>query len=179
MRLMDRDINIINYLEKFGGATIQQVADVYFKNSYDASKKRLKKLKDNAFIKCATHPVLNKKVYYIKKLPSYHSLIINHVCILLKDKIYKVEREFKIGKTKVDALILLKNKQIVILEVDIFNKTSQNKYNSIKSAMDSRGLEFEMLIVGKRKRKISFADYVLVDEIDNIKDVIKSIQYIS
>lgn len=171
MKLTNRDIDIINFIEKVKGATIEQIQIMFFP-SYDTAKRRLRTLKENNFLKSAIHPVLNKKIYYIKRLPSYHSLIINHVCILLKDKIYKVQKEFKIDKYKVDALLVLKNKTIVIIEVDIFNRTSKEKYLNIKKVMDSKNLNFKMLVVEKRKNKNSFCEEVLIDDIEKIKTVV-------
>ena len=171
MKLTNRDIDIINFIEKVKGATIEQIQIIFFP-SYDTAKRRLRTLKENNFLKSAIHPVLNKKIYYIKRLPSYHSLIINHVCILLKDKIYKVQKEFKIDKYKVDALLVLKNKTIVIIEVDIFNRTSKEKYLNIKKVMDSKNLNFKMLVVEKRKNKNSFCEEVLIDDIEKIKTVV-------
>lgn len=171
MKLTSRDIDIINFIEKAKGASIEQIQIMFFP-SYNTAKRRLRLLKENNFLKCSMHPILNKKVYYKKRLPSYHSLIINHVCILLKDKIYKVEREFKIGKYKVDALLLLNNKNIIILEVDIFNRTSKEKYINIKKVMDSKRLKFKMLIVEKRKKQKSFCEEIMIDEIEKIKTVV-------
>ena len=171
MKLTNRDIDIINFIDGVKGATIEQVQMMFFP-SYNTSKRRLRQLKENNFLKCAIHPVLNKKIYYIKRLPSYHSIIINHVCILLKDKIYRVQKEFKIDKYKVDALLVLKDKTIVILEVDIFNRTSKEKYINIKKVMDSKGLKFKMLIVEKRKNKNGFCEEILIDDIEKIKTVV-------
>ena len=171
MKLTNRDIDIINFVEKAKGASIKQIQIMFFP-SYNTAKRRLRQLKENNFLKCAIHPVLNKKIYYIKRLPSYHSIIINHVCILLKDKIYRVQKEFKIDKYKVDALLVLKDKTIVILEVDIFNRTSKEKYINIKKVMDSKGLKFKMLIVEKRKNKNGFCEEILLDDIEKIKAIV-------
>ena len=171
MKLTNRDVDILNFLDKVKGATIEQIQIMFFP-SYDTAKRRLRQLKENNFLKCAIHPVLNKKIYYIKRLPSYHSIIINHVCILLKDKIYRVQKEFKIDKYKVDALLVLKDKTIVILEVDIFNRTSKEKYINIKKVLDSQGLKFKMVVVEKRKNKNGFCEEILIDEIEKIKTAV-------
>lgn len=171
MRLTSRDVNIIEFIQKNTGATIEQIQIMFFP-SYNTTKRRLRLLKEGNYLKCSIHPILNKKVYYIKKLPSYHSLVINHVCILLRDKIYKVQREFKVGKYRVDALLILNNKDIIILEVDIFNKTSKNKFINIKNILNSKGLKFKMIIVTKTKDKRNFCEKILIDEIDKIKYIV-------
>ena len=171
MRLTNRDIDIINFIDGVKGATIEQVQMMFFP-SYNTSKRRLSILRDNNYLKSSMHPILNKNIYYTKRMPSYHSLVINHVLIMLKDIIVKAEREFKIGKYKVDALLVLKNKNIIILEVDIFNRTSKEKYINIKKVMDSKGLKFKMLIVEKRKKQKSFCEEILIDEIEKIKAIV-------
>ncbi len=135
-----------------------------FFHSYDTAKRRLRQLKENNFLKCAIHPVLNKKIYYIKRITSYHSIIVNHI--------YRVQKEFKIDKYKVDVLLVLRDKTIVIIEVDIFNRTSKEKYLNIKKVMNSKKLEFKMLIVEKRKNKNSFCEQILIDDIEKIKTVV-------
>lgn len=135
-----------------------------FFHSYDTAKRRLRQLKENNFLKCAIHPVLNKKIYYIKRITSYHSIIVNHI--------YRVQKEFKIDKYKVDVLLVLRDKTIVIIEVDIFNRTSKEKYLNIKKVMNSKKLEFKMLIVEKRKNKNSFCEEILIDDIEKIRTVV-------
>lgn len=135
-----------------------------FFHSYDTAKRRLRQLKENNFLKCAIHPVLNKKIYYIKRITSYHSIIVNHI--------YRVQKEFKIDKYKVDVLLVLRDKTIVIIEVDIFNRTSKEKYLNIKKVMKSKKLEFKMLIVEKRKNKNSFCEEILIDDIEKIRTVV-------
>lgn len=137
MKLQDRDIDIINYIEEYG-ATIQQIADLFFAGSYESSNKRLRKLEKDKFIKGKLHPVLNKKVYYKRKLPSYHSLAIQDVYILNRNIIQSYKREAKLDKYKVDALIITKRNNVVILEIDIWNKTKKEKVDAVKQYVKSR-----------------------------------------
>lgn len=137
MKLQDRDIEIINYIEHYG-ATIQQIADLYFNGSYESSNKRLRKLEKDKFIKGKLHPVLNKKVYYKRKLPSYHSLVIQDVYILNRSIIQSYKREAKLDNHIVDALIVTKKNNVVILEVDIFNKTKKEKIEAVKQYVKTR-----------------------------------------
>lgn len=137
MKLQDRDINIINYIEEYG-ATIQQVADLFFNGSYESANKRLRKLEKDKFIKGKLHPVLNKKVYYKRKLPSYHSLAIQDVYILNRNIIQSYKREAKLDKHKVDALIITNKNNVVILEVDIYNKTKKEKIEAVKQYVKLR-----------------------------------------
>lgn len=137
MKIQDRDIEIINYIEQYG-ATIQQVADLYFGGSYESSNKRLRKLEKDKFIKGKLHPVLNKKVYYKRKPPSYHSLAIQDVYIQNRKNIQSCKREVVLDKYKVDALIITKRNNVVVLEVDLWNKTKKEKIDSVRQYVKSR-----------------------------------------
>lgn len=173
MRLTDRDIRVIEYIDKFQGGTIKQLQLLFFP-SYCMCKKRLKILKDNKFLKVSVHPIINKKVYYLKKVPSYHTLVLNMVRIVLSDLIVDFRREYKIDKYKVDALIITKKKQVIILEVDIFNKTSNEKVRNVKSAIRNKlGIGAEVIIITKEKRR-SKGEWkeIKIEEIENIKYIL-------
>lgn len=126
MKLQNRDIDIINHAEKYGG-TIIQYANLFFNGSYNASKHRLKILKDNKLIKSELHPIVNKKVYFKGKLPSYHGIIAQDIYIKNKDIIQEFKRETKLDNFKVDVFIITKKLNIYCVEIDIFNKTSKEK----------------------------------------------------
>lgn len=80
MELTDRDIDIIKFVKENTGATISQLQELFFP-SYSMAAKRLKILADNKYIKETTHPVLGKKVYYIKKIPSFHTLVLTDILV--------------------------------------------------------------------------------------------------
>ena len=66
----------------------------------------------------------------------------------------------------------MKNKNIIIIEVDIFNRTSKNKYNKIKEEFIKRNLDFEMIIVTKNKIKNQFCKQISIDEIEKLNNII-------
>lgn len=173
MRLTNRDIKIINFIDNYKGATIEQIRILFFP-SYDMAKKRLKILRDNNYIKCVIHPVLNKKVYYLKKVPSYHTLVINEVQILLKERIVDFKREFKIDKFKVDGLLVTRDKKVVVVEVDIFNRTSKEKVNKVKACLKAKlKIDVKVIVVAKEKRK-NKGEWIEIgiEEIEKIAKVI-------
>lgn len=131
MKLQDRDVNIINYAEKYGG-TIQNFADLFFNKSYVGAKRRLRILKNNKLIKGSSHPIVNKMVYYKGKMPSYHGIIAQNIYIKNKNIIQEFKREAKIDNYKVDVFIITKKLNIYIIEIDIFNKTSKEKLEAVK-----------------------------------------------
>lgn len=173
MRLTSRDVKIIEYIDKFQGGTIEQIQLLYF-TSYDMCKKRLKILKDNNFLKVSKHPVLNKLVYYNKKVPSFHTLVVNHVRILLKDDILDFRKEYVIDKFKVDALLVTKNKKVIVVEVDIFNRTSEDKIKKVKKGLKEKlGIDATVVVVAKegRRKKGDWTE-IKLDEIEKIKEVV-------
>lgn len=152
MKLTDRDTKIINFINECGGATIEQIQKLFFP-SYDMSANRLKILADNKFLKVKVHPVLGKKVYYTKKMPSFHTLCITDIAISLKDDIKFMQREYKIKNHIVDCIFVLKSGKIIVLEVDIYNRTKESKIKAVLEALEQAGAAAEVWIAGKRERK--------------------------
>ena len=170
MKLTDRDIKIINFINDNTGATIEQLQELFFP-SYDVAANRLKILSDNKFLKVQVHPILGKKVYYLKKIPSFHSLVITDITILLKDKVKFMEREYVIKKNKVDCIFILKEGKIIVLEVDIYNRTKENKINEIIDTLAETKAKFEVWIISKhdRREKKEKVRYVRVEEIKTLQ----------
>lgn len=137
MKLQDRDIQIINYIEKYGG-TIQQIANLFFAGSYFVAARRLIKLEKNKFIKGAIHPIINKKVYFKKKIPSYHGIIAQDIYIMNREVIQDFKREAKLDKYIVDVFIITKKLNIYIIEIDIFNKTKKEKLEAVSKYVKSK-----------------------------------------
>lgn len=165
MHLTDRDMCIIQFIEENKGATIEQINQLYFTN-YTTCSIRLKKLKDNKYLKCSIHPTLCKKVYYVRKLPSFHALIINDVLIKYKDKIKYSKREFKIKNFIVDCIIILTSGRIIVLEVDIFNKSKKEKLEQVQKILFQQNEKNEIWVMSKRERnkneRIDGVNYILI-----------------
>lgn len=174
MKLTNRDIKIINFISENNGATIEQIQKLFFP-SYDVAANRLKILKDNSFLKSQVHPILGKKVYYLKKVPSLHTLVITDVTIILKDEIKFMEREYKVKNNKVDCLFLLKTGKIIILEVDIFNRTKDKKIDEVMATLAETKTKIEFWIITKykiqEKKKKTGVEYI---NINNISEKLKS-----
>lgn len=170
MKLTNRDIKIINFIENNQGGTIEQLQQLFFP-SYSMTAKRLKLLEDNKFLKAQVHPILGKKVYYSKKLPSFHSIVITDVTILLKDRIKFMQREYKIKNNYVDCIFILKEGKIIILEVDIYNCTKENKIKEVLNTLAETKAEVEFWIVCKcvRRVRVENVKYIKIDDIKNIK----------
>jgi hypothetical protein len=152
MRLTNRDIEIINFIETNTGATIEQMQKLYFP-TYDVAANRLKVLADNKFLKVQVHPVLGKKVYYIRKLPSYHALIITNISILLKDKVKFMQREYKIKNNFVDCIFITHGGKLLITEIDIFNRTKEKKIKEVIASLEGQNIQFEFWVICKHTPK--------------------------
>jgi hypothetical protein len=166
MRLQDRDTLIIKYLTQYKGGTIEQIAKLYFNGSYEACKKRLAILENNNYIKGSLHEILGKKVYYINKIPSFHKIVTNDIRIILMQstELIDFKTEVKINKYKIDALCVYKLNNVVkilIVEVDIFNRTKEEKLNKAKEELRIKtGVNPSAVVVGmhERRGKISFVN---------------------
>ena len=169
MKLTNRDINIINFIEKNQGATIKQMQNLFFP-SYDVAANRLNILKINKYIKVQVHPILGKKVYYLKKIPSFHTLVITDVVILMRDKLEFMQREYKIKNNKVDCLFILKEGKIIVLEVDIFNRTKDKKIEEVISSLGETKAKVEFWVITKhdvrKKKRKKEVKYIGIDEIN-------------
>ena len=157
MKLQSRDIDIINYLEEFKGATIEHIQGLFFP-SYDSAKKRLKILEDDKQIKGCWHQLLGKKVYFIDKLPSYHRIITNEVRLaMLKNfEVLEFKYEAQIKNFKVDALCVYKSDKvgIIIIEVDIYNRTSEEKIKFVENEIKNKtNIIPQTIVVGMHVRK--------------------------
>lgn len=149
MKLQARDIDIINYAEN--GGTIQNYADLWWNGNYKMADKRLIKLEKGKLIKGSLHPILNLKVFYKGKLPSYHALIAQEVYIKNRDIIDSFKREAKLDKYKVDIFIITKKLNIYIVEIDIFNKTSKDKQEAVKKYIKTKlGKECKFIVLTKK-----------------------------
>lgn len=168
MKLTDRDTKIVNFIDKNKGATILQIQKLFF-TSYDRTARRLRILNKNKFLKVQVHPILGQKVYYTKKIPSFHSLVITDISILLKDQIKFMQREYKIKNNYVDCIFILKMGKIIILEVDIYNRTRNKKIEEVLTTLSQVKTEVEFIIVCKNKRreKNKNVKYIELKELKN------------
>lgn len=178
MKLQARDTEIIQYLDEFKGATITQIGTLFFKGSYEATKKRLNKLEKEKLIKGTLHSILGKKVYYINKLPSFHRLIANEIRIMLQQHVQILDFKFeaKIDTYKTDALAVYKNNKvhILILEIDIFNRTKDEKLKQMREIIKNKtGVDPILIVISKHRRRAGKGDRVINIEIEKISSLLQ------
>ncbi len=139
--LTTRDSDVLQFVEQYGGITIKQAAKLFFSNSkysQDLARKRLKKLADNEKLKYEGDWATNQRIYYTKKKPSSHSIMLLNFYVELiyyGAEILEFEREYKIdGVCRPDGFMIFQynNKgKIVFIEVDMQHKTNLDKYQKL------------------------------------------------
>lgn len=157
MKLTKRDEEIIQFIQISGGATIEHIEKMFFP-SYKRTSKRLKQLSDYGYIKHGMQPTMGKNVYFLDKIPSYHTLITNEILIALRGKYKASQRNVKVGTCEVDLVVKLNTGKYVLFEIEIFNKVSKGKIQKIKAGMEE--LSYDLWIISrwasdKRRGKIT------------------------
>jgi hypothetical protein len=135
--LTSKDNKILEFVNEYGGITIQQAHKLFFntKYGYDTARRRLKLLEEAEFIKVSRDFVTDLKIYYTHKKPSSHSIILlNFYCELISKgaEVILFQREFKVIGARADALIIYKINglgKIILVEVDLQHKTKISKYD--------------------------------------------------
>lgn len=98
------------------------------------------------------------------------ALVITDITILLSDKIKFMQREYKIKNNKVDCIFILKMGKIIILEVDIYNRTKETKIKDVTDVLAETKAAVEFWIVCKCKRRSQVRGIKYI-EIKNIEDI--------
>lgn len=166
MNLTERDTKIINYIESVKGATIEQIYKLYFP-SYTRASVRLKQLSDYGFLKSKLHPTIGKIVYYTDKIPSFHDLIVNDILIALNRLYTAYEVMPKLGKTRPDLAVKLKNGRYAIFEIELFNKVKKEKLTKMHKELAD--IKHDIWIVSKWQSN-SKAGRVGITELEKIRN---------
>lgn len=170
-------IEILNFINEFGGITIDIAANIFYqsKYGYDNARRALKKLKDSGYIKSKRDFLTDKLVFYNKKAISSHRVLLLKVyskLIYYGADILTFIPEYKTGNGNCDGLIIYKINNIIkaiVIEIDINNKTNLTKYDRIYSSQhfQMKINTFPRLIIiddkaNKRKKKdVAQRDYIV------------------
>lgn len=178
--LMQRDKNILRYLEDYHAITISQCGQIFFNHSrhhYDLARKRLKKIEDMGLIRYYTNHVTNEKVYYLeRKLPPHDIYLMNVYAALRHSRAdiieFVKECRFLEGKVRADAFFRFSYggyERIMITEVDLTHSTDLSKYEALYEAKELQrkyGTFPLVVIIGdycNRKHKSENFDIVYLD----------------
>nr|WP_312216984.1 replication-relaxation family protein [Clostridioides sp.] len=144
--ITDRDMQILNFLDKVRLATKEQIHELFFNNVSDkVTYRRLNKLSDEDFIKRSYYNLGKNKnvyVYYLDKKPSKklikHDLYITDLIaylIKLQYEIVEFEKSPVIGRVIPDAYIKIRREgksKNLLLEVQLSNNDCLSKYYNFK-----------------------------------------------
>lgn len=144
--ITDRDIQILNFLDKVRLATKEQIHELFFYNVSDkVTYRRLNKLSDEDFIKRSYYNLGKNKnvyVYYLDKKPSKklikHDLYITDLIVYLIKLQYEIvefEKSPVIGRVIPDAYIKIRREgksKNLLLEVQLSNNDCLSKYYNFK-----------------------------------------------
>lgn len=141
--LSDRDKLILNFIEQYGGITINQAANMFFskyKYGYDQARRRLRTMYQNKVVKRFKADTNSEVQYYFNKPNSIHKSKLLDVYTTLNNigNVVEFQRELKIGNRKIDGFIEFEvedqeciSTYPLIIEVDYTHNTSLEKLKEI------------------------------------------------
>lgn len=137
--LTDRDLEILNWINKYRAISIEQCQWIFFNGSYESARRRLSILEKDKVIKSYISRATKQKVYYIDKKISDHDLyILDYIKELKKNGCNLVEIKIKPQYLKgimiADAFVKFKFFKYTfntILEVDFQHPTEELKLNTL------------------------------------------------
>ena len=132
MRLQNRDIEIINFINEHKGVTVEQAARLYFGGSKSLAYRRLRLLKEAKQLKAEYNPFVCCLVYYVKKMPSLHALMLTAFYVVHHKNITNFKREAQIGNQIVDGLVKFNDGTMAAIEAVVNNPLSVAKAEAIK-----------------------------------------------
>lgn len=185
--LMQRDREILRFVEEHGSITINQCSRMFYSNtnhSYDLARKRLKKIFEMCDeLKEGTNIYTKEKIYFYNKKPSPHNVyILDFYSHLIQYNVkvleYKREPQWMGGKYRSDAFFKIRDIngkiRILCLEVDFTSNTRMEKYVDIFNSNEIQNIYggFPMIVIMSDKGEsdgvnveldIRHIDYKLVD----------------
>lgn len=137
--LTDRDLEILEWIDKYKAISVEQARYIFFKGSYEAARRRLSILEKDKIIKSYISRTTKQKVYYIDKKISDHDLyILDYLKELKKLNCEIVDIKLKpqyLDRLIVpDAFVKFKYSKYTfntLLEVDFAHPTEELKLNTL------------------------------------------------
>lgn len=137
--LTDRDLEILQWIDKYKAISVEQARYIFFNGSYEAARRRLSVLEKDKIIKSYISRATKQKVYYNEKKISDHDLYIldylKELKILNCEIIdIKLKPQYLSGAIIPDAFVKFKFSKYVfntLLEVDFAHATEELKFNTL------------------------------------------------
>lgn len=167
--LMQRDKDILRYLEDYKAISIRQATKIFFKGIYGGARRRLADLEKMKLLKSYENVLTNEKIYYIEEKLSAHDLyIMDFYAELVSNG--AVIRQFKKQPRYLNDMIrgdgffefvYDNNLYFLILEVDLTHFTSNSKMQLYEKLYKDRDLQKEC--------RDMFPSIVIMKEHEDIK----------
>ena len=137
--LTDRDLEILEWIDKYKAISVEQARYIFFKGSYESARRRLSILEKDKVIKSYISRSTKQKVYYIDKKISDHDLyILDYIKELKKLNCEIIDIKLKPlylkGLIIPDAFVRFKFSKYTfntLLEVDFAHATEELKLNTL------------------------------------------------
>lgn len=149
--LTSRDREALTWIENYKALSINQASILFFNNSYEGARRRLKQLEEMQFLKSYIIKESKEKVYYWNKKIGKHDLLILDFIATMKFNQaelldYKCKPQYLGGKLIPDAFMIFKYKDrvlFILLEVDLHHYTSNIKMQTYEELFKSEEIKSE------------------------------------
>ena len=137
--LSNNYIKILNFIDEYGGITIDIARNLFYNThyGYDSSRRALSRLQQEGYLKSSIDFVTAKKIYFKTKSISSHKLMLLSLYSFLTftgSNVLEFKREPPTGSVRADGLIIYEYKKltkILLIEIDINNKTKVDKFQNL------------------------------------------------
>lgn len=171
--LTKRDREVLTWIEKYKSITVSQCTYLFFNNSYETCRRRLKKLEEMNFLKSSPSVLLKSKIYFNEKLLSEHDLFVIEFLKAIKlnnGEIIEFEMKPHYMENKIipDGFIIFSynnNVYFILLEVDLTHYTSNSKMQKYEELFKTNELQdkccgtFPIIVVARPTNGIRYNSY--------------------
>lgn len=151
--LTSRDREVLTWIEKYKAISINQCSVLFFNNSYEGARRRLKQLEEMQHLKSYVIRESKEKIYYWDKKISKHDLLILDFIAAMKFNgaellEYKYQAQYLNGEIRPDAFMIFRYRDkvlFVLLEVDLHHYTSNIKMQTYEKLFKNGELQEKCL----------------------------------
>lgn len=168
--LMQRDKDILRYLEDYKAISIKQAMKIFFNNSYGGARRRLAELEKMKLLKSYENVLTNEKIYYIEEKLSAHDLyVMDFYAELISQgatiRQFKKQPRYLNDMIRGDAFIEFaydNNLYYLILECDLTHFTNNSKMQLYEKLYKDGDLQkeckgmFPSIIIMKEKDDLRY-----------------------
>lgn len=167
--LMQRDKDVLRFLEDNKAISIRQATKIFFKN-YGSARRRLADLEKMDLLKSYENIITNEKIYYVENKISAHDLLILDFYAELVNqgatiKEFKKQPRYLKDMIRADGFfefIYKNNLYYIILEVDLTHYTNNSKMQLYEKLFKDGDLQkecrgvFPSIVIMKEKDDLHY-----------------------